>query len=296
MSPALAEPELEALDAAIDRALETGDEAGLTVLGYGEISSVVSWPSPAGSLACKRLPLFEAEARVAAYRACFDEYLSALGAAGVTVLPSSLVTRRRPDGRWSVCCVQPVVAAEALGPRVWASATDERVIEMFEQLVPAIVASTTGRLGIDGQLSNWVWVDGTPRFVDVSTPFLRDERGHDRLDTELFLASLPAVLRPLVRRLLLHEILDKYFDPRGVLLDLLGNLYKERLDRHVPALVERANRHLSRPIAADEPERYYASDRRLWALLQSMRRMDRWWQRTVRRRPYPFLLPGKIAR
>jgi hypothetical protein len=31
-------------------------------------------------------------------------------------------------------------------------------------------------------------------------------------------------------------------------------------------------------------------------LLQRLRRADRWWQRTVRRRPYPFLLPGRIDR
>ena len=30
----------------------------------------------------------------------------------------------------------------------------------------------------------------------------------------------------------------------------------------------------------------------MWALLQRLRRCDRWWQRRVRRRPYPFLLPG----
>ena len=38
------------------------------------------------------------------------------------------------------------------------------------------------------------------------------------------------------------------------------------------------------------------ADARMWALLQRLRRADRWWQRRVRRRQYPFLLPGEVQR
>jgi hypothetical protein len=34
----------------------------------------------------------------------------------------------------------------------------------------------------------------------------------------------------------------------------------------------------------------------MWGLLQRLRRIDRSWQRRVRRRQYPFLLPGKVER
>jgi hypothetical protein len=34
----------------------------------------------------------------------------------------------------------------------------------------------------------------------------------------------------------------------------------------------------------------------MYALIQRLRRLDRAWQRRVRRRPYPFLLPGPVAR
>jgi hypothetical protein len=50
------------------------------------------------------------------------------------------------------------------------------------------------------------------------------------------------------------------------------------------------------PISAAETERYCRDDARMWDLLQRLRRADRWWQRTVRRRPYPFLLPPRIER
>jgi hypothetical protein len=296
VSPSLGAEELAALDEAIDRALASGDAGSLEVLGYGEISTVVAWPAAAGRLACKRLPAFESEARVAAYRACFDDYLAALGAGGVPVVPSTLQVRARPDGHWSVTCVQAALPVESLGPRLWAEAPAQRVIAMFDQILEQILGATGPRLGIDGQLSNWAWLDGEPWFLDVSTPLLRDADGRERLDTDLFIASLPWALRSAIRRFLLDDILAKYYEPRGVVLDLLGNLYKERLGALVPALLERANLRVERPFAADEPARYYSSDRRMWGLLQSVRRLDRSWQRGVRRRPYGFLLPGRIER
>jgi hypothetical protein len=98
--------------------------------------------------------------------------------------------------------------------------------------------------------------------------------------------------------LLLRSITGVYFDRRCSALDLFGNLHKERLAGHVGAGVEIANRLLGgeRPITPGEVRRYYARDARLWALLLWLRRADRFWQLRVRRRPYPFLLPGKIER
>lgn len=49
-------------------------------------------------------------------------------------------------------------------------------------------------------------------------------------------------------------------------------------------------------MTAGDVRRYYARDARMWALLLGLRRLDRWWQLNVRRRPYPFLLPGRIER
>ena len=49
--------ELAALEAAVERAL-AGEPGTVTVLGYGEISSVLRLDAAAGSFACKRLPPF----------------------------------------------------------------------------------------------------------------------------------------------------------------------------------------------------------------------------------------------
>lgn len=163
-------------------------------------------------------------------------------------------------------------------------------------MVAQICAFVDARHGLDAQLSNWVLDGERLAYLDLSTPLLRDDAGADRLDRAVFMASLPWLLRPLAARFLLDDILAKYFDRRGVLLDLLGNLHKERLERLIAPFLEVIGDRVSPAIDAAEVTRYYRGDARSWALLQRLRRLDRAWQRRVRRRPYPFLLPGRIAR
>ncbi len=160
-----------------------------------------------------------------------------------------------------------------------------------------IANAIDSRLGLDAQISNWALdTDDGFVYIDVTTPLIRDEAGNEMLDTDLFLASLPAFLRPGVRRFLLPEILGHYYDARAALLDLIGNLKKERLDNAIPAFLEEANHVVDPPITGKEISRYYRSDAVMWEILQRLRRTDRWWQHTIRRRGYPFLLPGKVDR
>ncbi|MBN2361863.1 MAG: hypothetical protein JXR83_20600 [Deltaproteobacteria bacterium] len=296
MNALLRDDELAALEAAVGAALVRADAGSLRVLGYGEISLVAAWPAAAGTLACKRLPLFDSERALASYRDCVDRYLAALREGGVEPVPTAVQHLAHDDGKLAAYVVQPVLSAEALLPARWAAGDQALVIRDFERILAAVDGCVGPSRGLDGQLSNWAWVDGALRYLDVSTPMLRDAHGREALDTGLFLASLPWALRSLVRRFMLHAILDKYYDRRGVVLDLLGNLYKERLGPLVAPLLPVANAHLAPPITGDETMSYYRSDARMWALLQRLRRLDRWWQRRVRRHVYPFLLPGDIER
>ena len=125
---------------------------------------------------------------------------------------------------------------------------------------------------------------------------LFDAQGRTELELDLFLAAYPWLLRAPIRRFVAPGVVSAYRDPRHVLLDLAGNLLKERLEPWLPAAVTAANRQLDRPISEDEARRYYRSDARLWEAMLRLRRADRWWQRRIRRRTYPFLLPGPVAR
>jgi len=132
--------------------------------------------------------------------------------------------------------------------------------------------------------------------LDVTTPLLRDEAGRHRLDTALFLASLPWALRRLTERFLVDSLIDAYFSVRTVIVDLLGNLIKERHRAWIPLGIARANLRVEQAITVEEVERYYRQNALMWEALLRLRRIDRAWQIKVRRRPYPFLLPGKIER
>ena len=156
--------------------------------------------------------------------------------------------------------------------------------------------TVTPRLGIDAQLSNWAWDDGELSYLDVTTPLLWDDRGRPLLDVALLTHALPWVARGALTRFVVPGILDTYRDLRKVYLDLTGNLIKQRLEAWLPAFLEAIEPRLNRPLTEAEVRRYYRSDARLWALLLRVRRIDRAWQRSVRRRPYPVLLPKRPER
>ncbi len=287
---------VEALEHEVERALRTGDTSRLAVVGYGEISSVLLLALPEGDVVCKRLPLFDSLEAVEAYRRCFEDYLERLEDRGVRPCPSALEVVARNDGRLAVWCVQPALDGGSIGPAWLASRDQDAASALFSRIVDRVLGCVASGLGLDGQLSNWSVAGDDLSYLDVTTPLMRDEQGRERLDTELFIRSLPWALRSVVRRLLLHQILDKYYQPRGVLLDFLANLYKESLDAFLPAFMEIANERIAPPLTLEEIQDYYREDARMWELLQRLRRADRWWQRRVRRRTYEFLLPGSVSR
>jgi hypothetical protein len=112
----------------------------------------------------------------------------------------------------------------------------------------------------------------------------------------VLIAAYPWVLRPPLRRFAAPPIAAAYCDPRTVPLDVAANQHKERLTQWVSAVLEAANRELGAPLTLGEVGRYYRSDARMWEVMLRLRRADRWWQRTVRRRTYPYLLPGATRR
>ncbi|MEO6702991.1 MAG: DUF6206 family protein [Jatrophihabitantaceae bacterium] len=283
------------LESEVQNALARNDGTGLDVLGYGEVTLVLRIRTDAGSYACKRLPRFPDEARFHTYQELVAEYVEQLGQAGMHVAETRTWSQAHPDGGVTGYCVQPELPAARLGSRVLANESSEAILNFFGRFLDAVWASVSATTGLDAQASNWI-DDGELTYVDVTTPLLRDGRGRERLDVRLFFESLPWVLRDAIRISTSKSIFDKFYQPRGVVLDFVGNLHKERLTSLIPQLLPLANQRLSEPITEAEVAAYYRSDARTWAMVQRLRRMDRQWQNRVRRRPYPFLLPPVIAR
>lgn len=280
------------LDRRTVRALQTGDVSGLDVIGYGEISTVLRLDTPDGSFVAKRLPPFPGAA-LATYEAVFADYLTALERRGLTPAPSELEVIPG-EAAMTVYCLQPLY--DTLLVDRLREAGPEETATLARRLVAAIAPVVSPRLALDGQVANWALDGDRLVYVDVTTPLIRDDRGRERADLGLFIASLPAAVRWVVRRFLLAEILSHYYDLRAVLVDLTANLIKEQLQPAIPAFLEASNEAVPEPITRGEVEKYYRSDALMWEVLQRLRRADRWWQRTVRRRTYPFLLPGRVER
>lgn len=287
--------ELVALEGRVEQALERCDPTGLRVLGYGEISLVLGVPDTEPAWAAKRLPPFPDDAGADRFVAVLDEYLAVLADRGLDVVETTVERIARPDGRVVLYCVQPVLPAATLAPTIARAGDEDLTRHLIRSIVVTVRDVVDERVGLDAQLSNWALVDGRLRYFDVTTPLLRDDRHQALLDVSIFLASMPWVMRAAVGRFVVPGIIARYHDPRTVLLDLAANLHKERLEHWIPTVIEEAG-FLRPPLTEEEIRKDYSSDARLWEILQRIRRTDRWWQRRVRRRPYPFLLPDPIER
>lgn len=295
-APELSDAELARLEELVASSFASGRTDELPVLGYGEISLVLGWPPERPAFACKRLPPFLSAERFAAYRATLEDYLAALAAAGVRVVETRLRGVEGADGGVAGYVVQPVLPQEDLVPTVLRRSDPGQGHPLVEAVVGTTASAVGPHLGLDAQLSNWTWRGGELVYIDVSTPLIWSAEGRSRLDLDLLARAYPAALRPPLRRFVAPGILDTYRDLRRVFLDLAGNMLKERLDPWLPAFLAEANGRIDEPIGAEEVRRNYRSDARLWAALLAIRRLDRLWRQRVRRRPYPFLLPGRIER
>lgn len=287
---------LAALESEVCNMLRGSPGTDLRTLGQGEISVAVAYPTAAPRWACKRLPPFADRAQAQRYRAHVLRYAAELRAAGVGVVPTQVHLVPSERGRTALYLTQAVFSPDDLAVtllrRRKPDAADVVLCDIFDQVLHA----TGPRLALDAQLANWVWRDGRAHQFDISTPFTCDAQGRPELDLNVIVQPYPAFVRPAIRRWVAPGVIAKYHQPRAALLDFAGNLIKERLTNWMPAVLEAANQRIEQPITQAEVEAIYREDARLWEVVYRLKRLNRWWYRTVRRDVYPFLLPAPTAR
>ncbi len=285
--------DLESLEALVARALEADNASQLRIMGHGEISLVVGWPTDDPVVACKRLPPFPSSSHFEAYAAVVRRYIDELRRGGLRVVDTDLRHLVRSDGTVIGFHVQPALPAELLGVEVLRRSPPDVTHPLVPAVVDAVVGVTTTTLGVDAQLSNWVWMDGEPWQLDLTTPFLLED-GHLALDLKPFLAALPAVVRPAVRRQMV-QLVQRWTSARGALLDMAANVRKEGLDEWLEPVLHHVNGRIEPPVTRDEVVRVNTSDARLWPVLLRLEQANRWWQRRIRHRTYEFLLPRRTT-
>lgn len=277
---------------------------GLRILGYGEVSAVLVLADVPG-LVLKRMAGFADVPAAETYRELVTDYIAAVRSAGVPVLETRVLVVRRPGRGPVTYLVQPEVAQDRLGHSIIRTADDATHEQLLHRVLDALLTvreNAVEDVAVDAQLSNWYLasgVDEVPVLLDVGTPFVR-RGGRQAMDAEIILATAPAPLRPIFRRLgTVHAYFEDYFEPRTAAVDLLGNYHKEGRPDRIDAALEVVNQRLkplgASPITRREVDRYYRSDARLLGFWLRARRGER----TIRLRTgrgYDFILPGRVQR
>ncbi len=282
----------------------------IKILGYGEISTVFEIPlEEYSNIAFKRIPMFESVEQVERYIQLFYDYNLLLTEAGLKVPKSGaeyVVTR---DNRIVLFLMQEKLDASRICNNVVKRMGKEEAIELFSNVLDEMykVEEYNRRkrgeglkIGLDGQLSNWALYD-IMLYFDTSTPMVR-RNGMDLLDTDIFLRACPPGIRVLLKKFFLQDILDRYYNLRMIVLDLIANLFKEGREDLIRPFIDHANEYLRNrgysfePMTYKEVEKYYKEDAFIWSLYLNLRKIHRFVVTRILFGRYEFILPGKIKR
>lgn len=279
--------DLRELDAAVTRTAAGRARGELTVLGVGAVTCVVEWRGHA----CRRLPTFHGEARLDAFRDLLARYIARLQACGIDVVPTRVESLRRDDGKFNVYVVQPRIDLPLLLPVILRTAGTAAAVSHFTRLLDAVDACVTSQMGLDAQVTNWAVQDRRLVLLDVTTPLMRGDSGDDLLDPDVFVGALPAVFRPVARAWLVPGMLDRFFDPRAILIDAVANLAEAGVAHLTDPFLLEANARVPEPITTDEIAAYRRRGAFAWALMRRALLLEQAWQRGVLRTGDPALLP-----
>ena len=288
---ALPSIDLHEVEAAVRAAIDRGSNESLRLLGHGEISLVLAWPTAMPHAALKRVPPFRTVAAAQQYIAVCEEFFARLTAAGVPFLPTALHLHERADSRAVVFHQQPIADAAQLGTNILRAGEPAEGHPLLDAIVDATVKVCTPTLGFDVQVANWLWDGTTATQIDFTSPFaLTADRKEMRYDSHVFLQEYPVALRPYLKREL-TSLVHRFTTPEGALGDLVGNLFKEGLDQWVDPAIAAINSRAGLSLDRATARKMYDDDRKLLPLVFKLKKAQRWWL-THTGRHYESLLPA----
>lgn len=290
-----ADIDLAAVEAAVAGAIRQRSTDGLTVLGHGEISLVLAWPTATSTTtpttAVKRVPPFRDVSRAQRYVSVCDEFFDLLHAAGVATLETKLHLHERHDGRAVVYHQQPIADSAQLGTNVLRATTPIADHPLLVAIADAAAAVCAPTIGFDCQMANWLWDGEVATQIDFTSPFVLAESRKDlTYDSHAFLQEYPLILRPSLRHEL-TKLVQRFTTVEGALGDLLANMMKEDLHEWVDPAILTFNERLGLRMQRAEAQRMLENDSSLLPLVLKLKKAQRWWLGHTGRR-YEQLLPA----
>ncbi len=286
---------LEAAEAAISDAIERRDASDLTVLGFGEISVAIGWPTAAPSVVLKRTVVYRDRADCERHMKSVADYVERLGQRGAAVVPTSVHVIERGDGRFAGYAAQPVVPKSLLAETVFKTDEPRSDHPLLTAVRDYAVQHVTPELSVDMQIPNFAWDGERLVLLDITTPivFTTDGEYDFEVTPEIF-ALLPAPMRRMALREVMR-ILHIYQSVPDALSFVVSLLYRIDQQRWAPAAAENFAAELTEPVDLDKAE---AEHRRLVKVLPFLARSsmaERWWSTKVRRRPYDFFITDSFS-
>lgn len=277
----------------------------VSIIGYGEISSIFQINNDT-NIVYKRMPLFKDRSSAETYAAQYHEYCNFIKEAGLNLPQDETIIIECPGRPVVLYIAQQQLPAARFAHRLIHELEEKEIQQLLEQIISTSEKiwefnrrhSPEIELSLDGQISNWAWVDENLYFVDTSTPLYKI-KGKEQLDPELLLQSAPAFLRWILRLFFLEDVMIRYYNQRLVYIDLAANLHKEQQPDLIPQTLDIINSFLSsitNPVTWEEIKKYYKEDKLIWTLFLAFRRIDRCLTTKLLHKRYEFILPGKIKR
>jgi hypothetical protein len=293
------------------------------VLGYGEISTIFEIIDESQrDIAYKRMPLFDYMQQVERYKDTYYKYDELLREIDIEIPEYGATDIITDDGRIVLYLYQRKLPSDSVANKIIHAVPDDEVMMLVSKVLRELNKvwefnrdnKPEIEVAIDGQISNWAIKEFNPEklvidedvnllYFDTSTPLMR-ENGVEMLDAELFLKPTPPIMRWVLKKFYLQDILDRYYNFRKVVVDLIANFFKEGRSDLIPKLVELANEFFSveavipdiTPTNYEEIKKYYKEDASIWSLYLNLRKIHRFIRTKILRKYYEFVLPGKIER
>jgi hypothetical protein len=305
--------------------------AAVDIIGYGEISTVMrlrksGWPIGDENIVrdesrwiWKKMPPFPDRAEVERFEKLYVDYRNLLVEKIGIAVPGQTIRYFRHDRYYTVYAGQEKIDSNSIC-NLLIKKLDERnagrILEMILQALGSVFSFNRNdphvSVGIDAQLSNWSLVskhgrDGTVHdddglvYIDTSSPMIKID-GEEQINTEIFIKSAASFLRPIIRAFFLKEVVDRYYDFRSVMIDIIANLHKEKRTDLIDGFIGIANSYGTshnleiKPLTRKEIDSYYSGDAFIWKFYQASRKLDRFITEKIFGKKYNFRIPGAIER
>ncbi|TFF99612.1 MAG: hypothetical protein EU541_04505 [Promethearchaeota archaeon] len=291
----------------------------IEILGWGEISMVFRLEGD--NIAYKRIPIFDDETQVKRHIWAYNTYNKLLKRIGLKLPDYDVAWFRDQQGKIQFYCVQEMIDTNSVANKLIHQISKEDikllvllVLREMKKVWDFNQENNIFEVALDGQISNFSVINLNHvnptidkktklQYLDTSTPLFRI-KGNEAMEPELLLKSAPSFLRWLLKALFLEDTVNRYYDFRRVIIDLIANFYKEQKSEMIPELIGLANQFLKnevkdhniKPLNLEEIRDYYKDDAQMWEIFQRVRKLDRWIHSKLLGKRYPFYLPGKIER